>query len=288
MNIHTKERQIFVNRNNLNKMFTSEMSRFNVISADEEQELIKLYKTTGDLKYRDKLINSHQRFLYSAAKNYSNDPDIMLELINEANYGLIVALDSYDQSKGFRFLSYAQAYVRKYMTEYITRKGTLVKNEFIRRCGYKIKKEREKFFVANHRYPEHDELTQIMLDEYNIDITKYIDYIDQSYIRISSHVSKGDDCSDTYEDVGVFAETTASYNDYEDIIDDEYNKYVVEKMLSTLKDKERDMVKMLYGIGYNEAYRKEDIAKKYNVTIMRVEQIVNGAIQRLQKTKDVA
>lgn len=285
MNISTKTRQVFVHRNELDKRFTSEFSKYNVLSVDEEQEVIQKYKETGDKQYRDKLINSHQRFLYAAAKNYSNNPDVILELVNEANYGLIVALETYDETRGFRFLSYAQAYVRKYMTEYITRKGDLVTNEFIRRCGYKVKREREKFFVANQRYPEHDELIQIMLDEYNIDISKYIHVIDQSYIRISSHVAQTDDSSDTYEDVGVFAERTASRNDYENEVDKEYTRYKVESLLSILRERDRDMLKMYYGIGYPEAISKDDIGKKYNITATRVEQIISKAISKLQSAK---
>lgn len=285
MNISTKTRQVFVHRNELDKRFTSEFSKYAVLGVEEEQEVIRMYKDTGDKKYRDILINSHQRFLYAAAKNYSNDPDVILELVNEANYGLIVALDSYDETRGFRFLSYAQAYVRKYMTEYVTRKGDLVVNEFIRRCGFKVKKEREKFFVANQRYPENDELVQIMLDTYNIDISKYTNVIDQSYIRISSHVAQADDSSDTYEDVGIFAERTASRNEYEIEIDKEHTKYKVERLLSILRERDREMLKMYYGIGYPEAMSKDDIGKKYNLSATRVEQIIGKALIKLQSAQ---
>ena len=285
MEISTKTRQVFVQRNDLNRRFTTDLAKFNVMGVEEEYDIIQKYKATGDKKYRDMIINSNQRFLYATAKNYSNDPDIILELVNEANYGLLVALESYDLTRGFRFLSYAQAYVRKYMTEYFTRKSDIVANEFIRRCGHKVRKERESFYSENHRYPEQYELVDIMLEKYNIDISNFTNVTDQTFIRISGNVCPFDTSSDTYEDTGVFAESTASYNEYEDTIDNDHAKHQVKKMLSILRERDRDIIKMYYGIDYPEAINKNGIAEKYQISVTRVEQIINKAIEKIQSSK---
>lgn len=279
-----------VNRNDNVSRFLTDIRQYDVLSIDKQVELLVKYKETGDLKYRDEVISSNLRLLYKEAKCYTKDADVILDIVNEGVKGLTEAVEWFDPTRGFSFITYARHWVHKFMTEYINNKGGVIRNEFVRRCGHKIKKAQESFFKVNYRYPEHNELVDIMLEEYGIDISKYDGLYNFSYLHISDNVAGSDDSNDTYEDTGVFADATSSINGCVDEETKEYNKYIISMGLSSLKERDSDIVQMFFGVGkYNESYTKSDIAEKYNFTVQRIEQIINKSLVTMRsRIKNVA
>lgn len=280
---------IIVNRNDNVTRFLADIRQYKVLSIDEQIELLIQYKNTGDIQYRDKVIASNLRLLYKEAKCYTRDADVILDIVNEGARGLIEAVEWFDPTRGFSYITYARHWVHKFMTEYVNNKGGVIRNEFIRRCGHKLKKAQDQFYAVNHRYPEHYELVEIMMDEYGIDISKYDGLYDTSYLRISDNVSHDND-SDTFEDTGAFAEKTSSTNDYVDVEKQEYIKYLINIGLSCLNDRDSDIVKMFFGVGeYKEPISKDDISAKHKLCVCRIEQIITKSLSKMKsRIKNVA
>lgn len=280
---------IIVNRNDNVSRFLTDIRQYKVLSIDEQIDLLIKYKETGDVQYRDKVVASNLRLLYKEAKSYTRNADVILDIVNEGAKGLMEAVEWFDPTKGFSYITYARHWVHKFMTEYVNNKGGIIRNEFIRRCGHRLKTVQDQFYAVNHRYPEHHELVDIMLDRYGIDISKYDGLYNFSYLHISDNISADSD-GDTFEDSGVFAERTSSKNDYVKKENDEYNKYLIEIGLSCLNGRDSDIVQMYFGVGkYTQAISKDDIAEKYNICSVRVEQIVKKSLVKMKtRIKNVA
>lgn len=274
---------VIVQRNDNISRFLTDIRQYDVLSVDEQIELLIKYKETGDIKYRDAIVVSNLRLLYKEAKSYTKDPDVILDIVNEGVKGLVEAAERFDETRGFSYITFARHWIHKFMTEYVNNKGGVIRNEFVRRCGHKIKKVQENFYAINHRYPEHHELTEIMNEKYGIDIEKYSGLYNFTYLHISDYATPNDSSSETFEESGVFAEMTCSNNEYNNDIDNDYNKYIINKALAVLKDRDADIVKMFFGVGeYTTAYSKQDIAEKHKMTVQRIEQIVAKSLGKMK------
>lgn len=279
-----------VYRNDNVSRFLADIRRYEVLSIDDQIECLIKYRETGDIQYRDKVVASNLRLLYKEAKTYTRSADVILDIVNEGAKGLIEAVEWFDETRGFSYITYARHWVHKFMTEYVNSKGGVIRNEFVRRCGHKLKKEQETFYSVNHRYPEHHELVEIMMNKYGIDISKYNGMYGYSYLHISDKIGQGDSESETFEDSGIFAEKTAYENEFNNDANAEYNKYIVAKALTCLKERDADIVKMYFGVGeYNTSFSKQDIAEKHNMCVCRVEQIIASALGKMKnRIKNVA
>lgn len=274
---------VIVGRNDNITRFLSDIRQYDVLSIDEQINLLIKYKETGDIKYRDAVVVSNLRLLYKEAKKYTKDSDVILDIVNEGVKGLVEAAERFDDTRGFSYITFAHHWIHKFMTEYVNNKGGVIRNEFVRRCGHKIKKVQEAFYVVNHRYPEHYELTELMMEKYGIDIEKYEGLYNFSYLHISDNATPNDTSSDTFEDSGVFVDVTSSDNGYIENMNDDYNKYIIAKALTTLTERDADIVKMYFGVGeYTTAYSKQDIAEKHKLCVCRVEQIVAKSLTKMK------
>lgn len=278
-------KNVIVGRNDNITRFLSDIRQYDVLSIDEQIDLLIKYKETGDIKYRDAVVVSNLRLLYKEAKSYTKDPDVILDIVNEGVKGLVEAAERFDDTRGFSYITFARHWVHKFMTEYVNNKGGVIRNDFVRRCGHKIKKIQEKFYSVNHRYPEHHELTEIMMEKYGIDIEKYEGVYNFSFLYISDNATPNDVSSDTFEDSGVFVDVTSSDNEYIDNMNDDYNEYIINKALDVLNERDADIVKMFFGVGeykYTGACSKQDIADKHKLCVCRVEQIVAKSLTKMK------
>ena len=270
----------FVNRNDSIDRYLRSIRNYKPLEFEQENMYITRYKVDGDMAARDMLVNCNQRFVYSAAKRFSNDPDTVLELVNEGNIGLMEAIDKFDFTLGCRLLTYAQSYIRRNMVRFFC-EDKLVKRPSDTKIGNIVANERSMFYSLNERQPTIEELRSIMLNKYNIKVNCDDDLYINDFLHVDDNVADTDD-EYTVGDTNEYIENTSIYNEYEDTIEKENTKAVVLAALSKLDERTQKIVKMLYGIDCDREYSASELAEMYGMTKTRINQIRNSAQKRLE------
>ena len=205
----------------------------------------------------------------------------MLDLVNEGNIGLIQALDAFDETKGTRFLSCAIWYIRRQINGYLNSDNLLIRKTNNTKTVYKLSKIKEKFFAEHNRYPEVDEIADILENEYGLKIKDKTDLLDINTLSISTCFD--DEDARAFENSPYFSEKTAVDSEYIAEMDQEFNSVVSGTLLSTLSERERTIILMSFGIGYNKEYTNAEIAEEVGMSSERVRQLKKTAIEKMQK-----
>lgn len=269
----------FINADHTISVYLKEINKYKVLTAAEEADLIKKMRN-GDVDARNRLIAANQRFIYAVAKRYGND-DNVLDLVNEGNIGLMQALDTFDASKGNRFLSYAIWYIRREINAYLNNDNLLIRKTNNTKTIYKLSKIKEKFYTENNRYPDVDEIAAILEAEYGLKIKDKTDLLDISTTSINTCFD--DEDARAFENTPYFTEKTAVDNDYLPVMDNDFNSAVSGALISSLTEREQTVIKMAFGIGYNKEYTNAEIAEELGMSSERARQLKNGAIEKMKK-----
>ena len=256
--------------------YLQEIGREELISVSEEVELAQRIKK-GDQKALDKLIKANLRFVVSVAKQYQNQGLSLPDLINEGNLGLIRAAQKFDETRGFKFISYAVWWIRQSILQALAEQSRIVRLP-LNQVGSlnKITKEMARFEQENERRPSTEELA----DRLDMSVDKISDAIQVSGrpISVDAPFVEGEDNSL----LDVLA------NDDSPMADADLNKESlskeVDRALKQLYDREREILKMFFGIGCQEM-TLEEICAKFDLTRERVRQIKEKAIRRLKGQK---
>jgi RNA polymerase primary sigma factor len=269
----------FIGGNRSLNDFLKDINKYNVLSHTEETELAERMKA-GDEQAREKLISANQRFVYAIAKRYGND-DNVLDLVNEGNKGLMTALESYDPEKKNRLLSYAVWYITRDILAYLNGENVLIRKTNNTKTVYKIPKIKEKFYAEHNRYPDVDELAEILESEYGLKIKDKTDLLDISTTSINTCFD--DEDARAFENTPYFTEKTAVDNDYVSEMSEEHNSIISGALISSLTEKEQTIIKMSFGIGFNKEYTNAEIGEVVGMSGERVRQLRNGAIEKMKK-----
>lgn len=278
MNLKEK-RTNFINADRAISGFLKDINKYKVLSQSEEEELVARVKD-GDLEAKDLLIAANQRFVYALAKQYGNDENV-LDLVQEGNMGLILACESFDPDRGVKFLSHAVWYIKREMHAYLNTDNHLIRKTNNTKTVYKIPKIKAKFYAENGRYPDVDEILEILETEYGLKIKDKNDLLDVTTMSINTCFD--DEDAKAFENSPYFTEKTAVDNDYDEEIDQEYNSAVSGAMMSILSERERLIVKLAFGIGCNKEFTNAEIAEDIGMSPERVRQLKNGAIEKMRK-----
>lgn len=256
--------------------YLQEIGREELISVTEEVELAQRIKK-GDHKALDKLIKANLRFVVSVAKQYQNQGLSLPDLINEGNMGLIRAAQKFDETRGFKFISYAVWWIRQSILQALAEQSRIVRLP-LNQVGSlnKITKEMARFEQENERRPSTEELAERL----DMSVDKISDTIQVSGRPISVDAPFVDGEDNTLLDV--------LSNDDSPMADADLNKESlskeVDRALKQLYDREREILKMFFGIGCQEM-TLEEIGAKFDLTRERVRQIKEKAIRRLKGQK---
>lgn len=279
----TLNRTIYSNWSNDVMSYLNSIRKFEVLTPEEEVEVFDTIKNgtpEESIAARQKLWLCNQRFIYAVAKQYAKGNDIM-DLIDECNVGLNDAIDKFDPTKGVRFYTYAVWYIRRKVVSYITNDGEMVRSTNKQKLMGILPKVKEKFFQENQREATPEEAIEILDKEYNIKIKENEDVYDMLISSISdTMIGEGDSPSPSQLEFEAY---TASRNAYEDEMEAEANEYLVNKLLSVCNEKEQGVIKMLYGIGYDNPMSPEDVADAFGMTKTRVLQLRKNIIKKMQK-----
>ena len=253
--------------------YLQEIGREELISVEEEVELAQRIKK-GDQEALEKLTRANLRFVVSVAKQYQNQGLSLPDLINEGNLGLIKAAEKFDETRGFKFISYAVWWIRQSILQALAEQSRIVRLP-LNQVGSlnKINKALSKFEQENERQPSNDELSEM------IDVPK--DKISDT-LRVSGrHVSvdapfvEGEDNS--LLDVLPNDDSPSA----DKTLVNESLSTEIDRALSTLTDREREIIKSFFGIGCQEM-TLEEIGERFGLTRERVRQIKEKAIRRLK------
>lgn len=254
--------------------------KYQPLSQEEENEVFKMYHSNDpDAKKKaiDTLVKANQRFIFSLAKDYAKgDETKILDYVNEGSIGIINAIDKFDQTRGFKFISFAVWYIRQAMTNYAQTTDLFLRKSNNAKIGNNILKIRTAFFQENHREPTTDEIKEALAKK-GIKIKEDKDLED--VVRNSLDSVWGDES--TFENNPRYIQHSAIQNEYEKEMDDEDNKSVVGKLLQTLDERSQLVIKQLFGIGYESPVDIEVVAENLGLTPTRVGQIKNAALKKL-------
>ena len=253
--------------------YLQEIGREELITVEEEVELAQRIRK-GDQEALDKLTRANLRFVVSVAKQYQNQGLSLPDLINEGNLGLIKAAEKFDETRGFKFISYAVWWIRQSILQALAEQSRIVRLP-LNQVGSlnKINKALSQFEQKNERMPSPDELAE-MLD---IPREKIVDSLRVSgrHVSVDAPFVEGEENS--LLDV---LPNTDSPNADKGLVNESLNKEI-ERSLSTLTERERDIVKYFFGIGTQEM-TLEEIGEYFGLTRERVRQIKEKAIRRLR------
>jgi RNA polymerase primary sigma factor len=256
--------------------YLQEIGREELITAEQEVELAKKIKE-GDQESLEKLTKANLRFVVSVAKQYQNQGLTLPDLINEGNLGLIKAAQRFDETRGFKFISYAVWWIRQSILQALAEQSRIVRLP-LNQVGSlnKINKAFSRLEQAHEREPSPDELAE----ELDVSETKVRDTIKVSGRHVSMDAPFVSGEENSLMDVLENQDSPKA----DKLLLSESLQKEIERSLSTLTDKERDVVKYFFGIGMNHGLTLEEIGAKFDLTRERVRQIKEKAIRRLRHT----
>jgi RNA polymerase primary sigma factor len=254
--------------------YLQEIGREELITAEMEVELAQKIKQ-GDQIALEKLTKANLRFVVSVAKQYQNQGLTLPDLINEGNLGLIKAAQRFDETRGFKFISYAVWWIRQSILQALAEQSRIVRLP-LNQVGSlnKINKAFSRLEQEFERPPSSDELaTALELSEEKVKDTMKIS---GRHVSVDAPFVDGEDNS--LLDVMVNNDSPKADLD----LMRESLQREIERSLSTLNDREKDVVMLFFGIGKKHGLTLEEIGSKFDLTRERVRQIKEKAIRRLR------
>ena len=256
--------------------YLQEIGKVDLITAEEEVELAQKIRA-GDENALDKLTKANLRFVVSVAKQYQNQGLTLPDLINEGNLGLIKAAKRFDETRGFKFISYAVWWIRQSILQALAEQSRIVRLP-LNKIGSinKINKMYAFLEQANERVPSAEEIAK------ELDMT--ISDVKESMKNSGRHVSmdaplvEGED-SNLYD----VLRSGESPNPDKNLLHESL-RAEIERALETLTPREADVVRLYFGLGEKHAMTLEEIGETFDLTRERVRQIKEKAIRRLKHT----
>jgi len=254
--------------------YLQDIGKEELITAEEEVILAQKIRA-GDQRSLEKLTRANLRFVVSVAKQYQNQGLTLPDLINEGNLGLIKAAQKFDETRGFKFISYAVWWIRQSILQALAEQSRIVRLP-LNQVGSlnKINKAYSKLEQEFEREPTADEIATLL----DLPIDKVSDTMKVSgrHVSMDAPFANGEESSlldvlvnhDSLKaDAGLIMESLSKE---------------IDRALSTLTERERDVVKLFFGIGLNHGLTLEEIGDKFDLTRERVRQIKEKAIRRLR------
>jgi RNA polymerase primary sigma factor len=256
--------------------YLQEISKETLITAEEEVLLAQRIKK-GDQIALEKLIKSNLRFVISVAKQYQNQGLTLPDLINEGNLGLIKAAQRFDETRGFKFISYAVWWIRQSILQALAEQSRIVRLP-LNQVGSlnKLNKTFSRLEQQYERAPSEHELAE----ELEVTNTKVSDTlrVGGRHVSVDAPFQEGEDNS--LLDVLINSDSPTA--DTELMIESLQRE--IKRSLSTLSEREREVIILFFGIGMKHGLTLEEIGTKFDLTRERVRQIKEKAIRRLRQT----
>ncbi len=255
--------------------YLQEIGKVELISPEEEVKLAIRIKQ-GDQRALDKLTKANLRFVVSVAKQYQNQGLSLPDLINEGNLGLIKAAQRFDETRGFKFISYAVWWIRQSILQALAEQSRIVRLP-LNKVGLtnRIQKAYSTLEQEFEREPSAEELAELL--ELDIEEVSSTMGIAGRHVSMDTPLSEGEDNTliDVMENPNAErAETNIEHK--------ESLKQEIDRSLKTLTERQKEVICFFFGIGVDHPMSLEDIGEKFNLTRERVRQIKDKAITKLR------
>jgi len=270
-----------INYTNINEninIYFKEIRKFSSLTRNDEMTLFTQI-TNGDKRAETEVFNKMSKLAVNIAKTYTCNPELLEDLIQEANMGILTAIRKYDMESGYRFSSYARWWMKAYISKFLDEIG------IVHHCNARLinlaNKIREQFYKENMRDITEVELMDLIEEKGEV-VNDLAAIINITKVRIDLPLD-GDEEDITRGEMGVFADRTASGNDF---LDDEHQESLcadIAKLMMNLSDQEKKFVKMNFGIGQDYEMTYKQIAEAEGYTQERVRQIITGALKKMKK-----
>ena len=260
--------------------YLQDIAKESLVTPEEEVELAQRIKA-GDKQALDRLVKANLRFVVSVAKQYQNQGLTLQDLINEGNVGLIKAAQRFDETRGFKFISYAVWWIRQSILQAVAEQARTIRLP-LNQVGAvsKLKKTAAMLEQEYQRKPSVAELAH----ELDIPEAKVRNLMEMNMHQISTDAPLDDDDEGTFLDVYVDQSSTAT----DEAVENESDNSAIQRSLKALTDKERQVLSMYYGIGTDREYSLDEIALHMGISRERTRQIRDRALKRLKSNPNSA
>jgi RNA polymerase primary sigma factor len=260
--------------------YLNDISKEEMIGIDEEIRLTRRIKE-GDQEALDRMVKANLRFVVSVAKQYQGQGLPLVDLISEGNAGLIKAAKKFDETRGFKFISYAVWWIRQSILDALSDKGRIIRIPLNQVSTLnKINKAFSKLEQELDRSPTLEEIAQ------ELDLPE--DKVRNTFFTSRNHVSydapMGGD-SENSSMIDIISDTETSPTDL--VTSQDSLRTDLERALNLLEPKSKDIIKMLYGIGRSHPISLEEVGKKYSLSSERVRQIKEKSIRKLRSQSKI-
>lgn len=257
------------------KMYLKEIGKIPLLSFEEEIELAKKIEK-GQVEAKQKLIESNLRLVVSIAKKYTGHSLSFLDLVQEGNVGLIRAVEKYDYRRGFRFSTYASWWIRQAVTRALADQSRVIRVPVhMVESINKIQRAERQLYQILGREPTHEEISKRL----DMPVKKVREYLKVSQEPISLETPLG---SDKDNRLGDFVEDKRVSSPEESVIEEHFKEQLYE-VLDSLTPREREILRLRFGLENIRPHTLEDVGKIFNVTRERIRQIEAKAIKRLKQ-----
>lgn len=259
----------------VNRYF-QEVSKYPMVTPEEETELtIRIKK--GDQAALEKLVVANLRFVISVAKQYQNQGLSFSDLINEGNIGLVKAARKFDETRGFKFISYAVWWIRQSITQAISENTRVVRLPLNRQSAInKVKKAATFLEQKYEREPSDEEIAEHL--ELPMEEVNYIKSIKKHQVSFDQPLSPNDESDFSLYDVVHTDSLPATDNEvmHESVATN------IQRALRKLSEREADVLTLSFGLNRHQPYSLHDIAQKYDISSERVRQIKSNGLSKLK------
>ena len=255
--------------------YLQEIGKVELVSPEDEVKLARLIKQ-GDQKALDRLTKGNLRFVVSVAKQYQNQGLSLPDLINEGNLGLIKAAQRFDETRGFKFISYAVWWIRQSILQSLAEQARIVRLP-LNKVGLtnRIQKTYSQLEQQFEREPSTEEVAEAL--EMDVEEVAASMSISSRHVSMDSPMSEGEE--NTLLD--VLENPNADKTDG-DLVYNQSLKTEIERSLTTLTERQKEVICFFFGIGVDHPMSLEDIGEKFSLTRERVRQIKDKAITKLK------
>ncbi len=255
--------------------YLQEIGQYQLLTPEEEVDLARRIKG-GDQESLHRLTRANLRFVVSVAKKYQGQGLSLADLINEGNYGLIKAAQRFDETRGFKFISYAVWWIRQAILQALAEQSRVVRLP-LNRIGTisKIRKTSAKLAQRHERTPNIEELAT----ELDVDVEKVREAMQHTGRHLSMDAPFNEDDDNSLLDVLPDEDDAAP----DDPLMDESLKIDIERALSMLHPREAEITRLYFGIGREHPLTLEEIGQRFNLTRERVRQIKEKALRKLRQ-----
>ena len=262
-----------MNADSLN-MYLKEIRQFPLLTVEEERELIDRIGR-GDMSARDRLVESNLRLVVSIAKKYQNNGLTLMDLIQEANIGLLIAVEKFEPERGYRFSTYASWWIKQTISRALDNKSKLIRlPAYVVEGVNKMKNVERALTITLGREPTLEEVAK----EMGLDEAKVKKLRDSSKEISSLDVAVGDDDEAT---MGELIADTSSLTP-EESMENQTKADVLDTILGTLEGREGDVIKYRYGLMDGEPRTLEEVGQIFGLTKERIRQIEAKALRKLR------